>query len=93
MCIRDRRAAVGPDTAMVLLEPIQGEAGVVSPPQGYLAAAREITSEAGALLVLDEIQTGIGRTGAWFAHQLDGVVPDAVTVAKGLAGECRSVPW
>ena len=80
------RAAVGPDTAMVLLEPIQGEAGVVSPPQGYLAAAREITSEAGALLVLDEIQTGIGRTGAWFAHQLDGVVPDAVTVAKGLGG-------
>lgn len=80
------RAAVGPDTAMVLLEPIQGEAGVVTPPQGYLAAAREITREAGALLVLDEIQTGIGRTGAWFAHQLDGVVPDAITVAKGLGG-------
>ena len=73
------RAAVGPDTAMVLLEPIQGEAGVVTPPAGYLAAAREITREAGALLVLDEIQTGIGRTGAWFAHQLEGVVPDAIT--------------
>lgn len=80
------RAAVGPDTAMVLLEPIQGEAGVVTPPAGYLAEAREITREAGALLVLDEIQTGIGRTGAWFAHQLEGVVPDAITVAKGLGG-------
>ena len=80
------RVAVGPDTAMVLLEPIQGEAGVVTPPAGYLAAAREITREAGALLVLDEIQTGIGRTGAWFAHQLEGVVPDAITVAKGLGG-------
>lgn len=80
------RAAVGPDTAMVLLEPIQGEAGVVPTPPGYLAQAREITSAAGALLVLDEIQTGIGRTGAWFAHQLEGVVPDAMTVAKGLGG-------
>lgn len=80
------RAAVGPDTAMVLLEPIQGEAGVVAPPAGYLAAAREITREAGALLVLDEIQTGIGRTGAWFAHQLEGVIPDAITIAKGLGG-------
>lgn len=80
------RAAVGRDTAMVLLEPIQGEAGVVPTPPGYLAAAREITREAGALLVLDEIQTGIGRTGAWFAHQLEGVVPDAMTIAKGLGG-------
>lgn len=80
------RGAVDEGTAMVLLEPIQGEAGVVAPPPGYLAAAREITREAGALLVLDEIQTGIGRTGAWFAHQHEGVVPDAVTVAKGLGG-------
>ncbi|HIZ98997.1 MAG TPA: acetylornithine transaminase [Candidatus Janibacter merdipullorum] len=80
------RAAVGPETAMVLLEPIQGEAGVVPTPPGYLAEAREITREAGALLVLDEIQTGIGRTGAWFAHQLEGVVPDAMTIAKGLGG-------
>ncbi|MCT2294285.1 acetylornithine transaminase [Janibacter hoylei] len=80
------RVAVGPSTAMVLLEPIQGEAGVVTLPAGYLAEAREITREAGALLVLDEIQTGIGRTGAWFAHQLEGVVPDAITVAKGLGG-------
>ncbi|WP_068256926.1 acetylornithine transaminase [Janibacter corallicola] len=80
------RAAVDEGTAMVLLEPIQGEAGIVPTPPGYLAAAREITREAGALLVLDEIQTGIGRTGAWFAHQHEGVVPDAITVAKGLGG-------
>ncbi len=80
------RAAVGPQTAMVLLEPIQGEAGVVPTLPGYLAAAREITREHGALLVLDEIQTGVGRTGAWFAHQLEGVVPDAMTLAKGLGG-------
>lgn len=80
------RAAVGRDTGMVLLEPIQGEAGVVPTPPGYLAEARAITREAGALLVLDEIQTGVGRTGAWFAHHLEGVVPDAMTVAKGLGG-------
>lgn len=83
-------AAVGPATAMVLVEPLQGEGGVVRPgPPGYLAAARRITREAGALLVLDEIQTGVGRTGAWFAHQLEGpdaVVPDAMTLAKGLGG-------
>jgi acetylornithine/N-succinyldiaminopimelate aminotransferase len=79
-------AAVGPDTAMVLLEPIQGEAGVVVPPPGYLAAAREITTRHGALLALDEVQTGIGRTGQWFAHQSEGVEPDLVTLAKGLGG-------
>lgn len=84
------RAAVGPDTGAVVLEPVLGEGGVVPAPPGYLAAAREITSAAGALLVLDEIQTGIGRTGRWFAHQHQhlgsGVVPDVVTVAKGLGG-------
>ncbi len=79
-------AAVGLDTAAVFLEPIMGEAGAVSPPAGYLAAAREITADRGALLVLDEVQTGIGRTGAWFAHQREGVVPDVVTLAKGLGG-------
>jgi acetylornithine/N-succinyldiaminopimelate aminotransferase len=79
-------AAVGEHTAMVILEPIQGENGVVVPPAGYLAAAREITSKRGALLVLDEVQTGIGRTGHWFAHQADGVEPDVVTLAKGLGG-------
>jgi len=80
------RSAVTPATAMVILEPIQGENGVVVPPPGYLAAAREICTAAGALLVLDEVQTGVGRTGHWFAHQADGVEPDIVTLAKGLGG-------
>jgi acetylornithine aminotransferase len=71
---------------MVILEPIQGENGVVVPPPGYLAAAREICTAAGALLVFDEVQTGVGRTGHWFAHQADGVEPDIVTLAKGLGG-------
>ncbi len=81
------RAAVTDRTSAVVLEPIQGEGGVVPPPgTDYLLAAREVTRQAGALLVLDEIQTGIGRTGSWFAYQQAGVVPDAVTVAKGLGG-------
>jgi acetylornithine/N-succinyldiaminopimelate aminotransferase len=80
------QAAVGPDTAAIFLEPIQGEAGVVLAPEGYLAAARRIATAAGALLVLDEVQTGIGRTGAWFAHQREGVEPDVLTLAKGLGG-------
>jgi acetylornithine/N-succinyldiaminopimelate aminotransferase len=79
-------AAVDTDTAAVVLEPILGEAGVIVPPEGYLRAAREITAERGALLVIDEVQTGIGRTGAWFAHQEAGIVPDVVTLAKGLGG-------
>ncbi|MFC5926698.1 acetylornithine transaminase [Micromonospora vulcania] len=79
-------AAVTDATAMVILEPIQGENGVVVPPAGYLAAARRITSRHGALLVLDEVQTGVGRTGHWFAHQAEGVEPDVVTLAKGLGG-------
>jgi acetylornithine/N-succinyldiaminopimelate aminotransferase len=79
-------AAVGDDTAAVFLEPIMGEGGVVVPPAGYLAAAREITTTHGALLVLDEVQTGVGRTGAFFAHQHDGITPDVVTLAKGLGG-------
>ena len=79
-------AAVGADTAAVVLEPIQGEAGVRVPPAGYLRAARQITRRHGALLVLDEVQTGVGRTGEWFAFQHDGVRPDVVTVAKGLGG-------
>ncbi|MGH3567572.1 MAG: acetylornithine transaminase [Pseudonocardia sp.] len=79
-------AAVGRDTAAVFLEPIMGEAGVIVPPEGYLQAARQITAERGALLVLDEVQTGIGRTGAWFAHPTSGVVPDVLTLAKGLGG-------
>jgi acetylornithine/N-succinyldiaminopimelate aminotransferase len=82
-------AAVTDETAAVLLEPIQGEAGVHVAPDGYLAAARETATRHGALLWLDEVQTGIGRTGAWFAHQLPfagGVTPDVVTLAKGLGG-------
>ncbi|KWX65658.1 acetylornithine transaminase [Mycobacterium sp. NAZ190054] len=80
------RAAVDDDTAAVFLEPIMGEGGVVVPPAGYLVAAREITAAHGALLVLDEVQTGVGRTGAFYAHQHDGITPDIVTLAKGLAG-------
>jgi acetylornithine/N-succinyldiaminopimelate aminotransferase len=79
-------AAVDGDTAAVFLEPIMGESGVVVPPAGYLAAARDITARHGALLVLDEVQTGMGRTGAFFAHQHDGITPDVVTLAKGLGG-------
>lgn len=80
------RAAVDDETAAVFLEPIMGEGGVVDPPAGYLVAAREITAQRGALLVLDEVQTGVGRTGAFFAHQHDGITPDIVTLAKGLGG-------
>ncbi len=78
--------AVTEDTAAVFLEPIMGEGGVVVPPPGYLAAAREITAARGALLALDEVQTGIGRTGMFYAHQHDGITPDIVTLAKGLGG-------
>jgi acetylornithine/N-succinyldiaminopimelate aminotransferase len=80
------RAAAGDDVAAVFLEPGLGESGVVPAPEGYLAAAREACDQAGVLLVLDEIQSGIGRTGAWFAHQTAGVRPDVLTLAKGLGG-------
>ncbi|MGW1869436.1 acetylornithine transaminase [Streptomyces mauvecolor] len=81
------RAAVTEETAFVIIEPIQGEIGVVVPPAGYLKAAREITRATGTLLVLDEVQTGIGRTGSWFEYQRhEGVDPDIVTLAKGLGG-------
>ncbi|MGW2522689.1 acetylornithine transaminase [Streptomyces sp. NPDC001617] len=80
-------AAVTEETALVVLEPIQGEIGVVTPPPGYLKAARAITAANGALLVLDEVQTGVGRTGHWFEYQAhEGVLPDVVTLAKGLGG-------
>ncbi|WP_243059982.1 acetylornithine transaminase [Nocardioides sp. SR21] len=79
-------AAVTGETAAILLEPLQGEAGVNVAPEGYLAAARAIADEHGALLWLDEIQSGMGRTGEWFAHLPSGVRPDIVTVAKGLGG-------
>ncbi|GFG75710.1 acetylornithine transaminase [Mycobacterium botniense] len=79
-------AAVTDETAAVFLEPIMGESGVVVPPEGYLVAAREITARHGAMLVLDEVQTAMGRTGAFFAHQHEGITPDVVTLAKGLGG-------
>lgn len=82
----DLEAAVGADTAMVILEPIQGEGGVVPAPPGYLADAEAAARSAGALFAVDEVQTGIGRTGAWFAHSHDGVEPDLVTLAKALGG-------
>ncbi|WP_055587329.1 acetylornithine transaminase [Peterkaempfera griseoplana] len=80
------REAVTEQTALVVIEPIQGENGVIPAPDGYLAAAREITRATGTLLVLDEIQTGVGRTGHWFAHQALGIEPDVITLAKGLGG-------
>jgi acetylornithine aminotransferase len=83
-------AAVDERVAAVVLEPVQGEGGVRPAPPGYLPAARAATSDAGALLVLDEVQCGTGRTGAWFAHQQPqvggGMLPDVVTLAKGLGG-------
>ncbi|WP_327346875.1 acetylornithine transaminase [Streptomyces europaeiscabiei] len=80
-------AAVTEETALVIIEPVQGEKGVVVPPAGYLKAARAITAATGSLLVLDEVQTGVGRTGHWFEYQAhEGVLPDVVTLAKGLGG-------
>lgn len=79
-------AAMDERVAALLVEPIQGEAGVVELPEGYLRAARELTQRHGALLIVDEIQTGAGRTGAWFGFQHAGIVPDAITVAKGIGG-------
>jgi len=78
--------AVLPDTAAVFLEPCLGEGGVVPAPAGYLKAARHACDQAGALLVLDEIQSGIGRTGEWFAYTAEGITPDVLTLAKGLGG-------
>jgi len=79
-------AALGPDVGAVVLEPIQGEAGVIEPHPGYLAGVRELTRRRGALMIVDEVQTGVGRTGDWFAFQAAGIGPDAMTLAKGLGG-------
>nr|WP_281364365.1 acetylornithine transaminase [Microcella alkalica] len=79
-------AAMGDDVSALVLEPIKGEAGVVPLPGGFLTAARELTARHGALLIVDEIQTGAGRTGDWFAFQHEGVVPDAIALAKGIGG-------
>jgi acetylornithine aminotransferase len=78
--------AVTDETAAVVVEPVQGEAGVVFPPEGFLAEARQITAAHGTLLWLDEVQSGMGRVGAWFAHAASGIQADVVTLAKGLAG-------
>jgi acetylornithine/N-succinyldiaminopimelate aminotransferase len=77
---------VSEQTAMVLLEPMLGEGGVLPAPAGYLAAASSSAADVGALFALDEVQTGIGRTGYWFAHQADGLQPDVITLAKALGG-------
>lgn len=79
-------AAIDDTVAAVIFEPIKGEAGVVDLPEGFIVRARELTQEHGALLIIDEIQTGIGRTGAWFEYQKHGIIPDAVAMAKGLGG-------
>jgi acetylornithine/succinyldiaminopimelate/putrescine aminotransferase len=85
------RDAVDERTAAVILEPIQGEGGIVVPPDGYLTAAREACDSVGAKLIFDEIQTGMGRTGRWFASQHEGVVPDVMTVAKSLGGSLAAI--
>jgi acetylornithine aminotransferase len=77
---------VSKKTAMVLVEPIMGEAGVIVPPHGYLQALRELCDETGALLVFDCVQTGMGRTGDWFGYEYSGIKPDVITLAKGLGG-------
>ena len=77
---------VNKKTAMVIVEPIMGEAGVIVPPHGYLQALRELCDETGALLVFDCVQTGMGRTGDWFGYEYSGIKPDVITLAKGLGG-------
>ncbi|MFJ2533325.1 acetylornithine transaminase [Microbacterium maritypicum] len=79
-------AAMDDRVAALIVEPIQGEAGVVELPEGYLAAARSLSLAHGALLIVDEIQTGAGRTGAWFGFSHEGITPDAITLAKGIGG-------
>lgn len=79
-------AAMGDDVAAVIVEPAQGENGVVMPPASYLQTIRELTSQFNALMIVDEVQSGVGRTGAWFASTSAGITPDVMTLAKGLAG-------
>ncbi|MEO7018277.1 MAG: acetylornithine transaminase [Leifsonia sp.] len=79
-------AAIDDTVAALFVEPIKGEAGVLDLPEGYLRRARELTEQHGVLLIIDEIQTGIGRTGRWFAYQHADILPDAITAAKGMAG-------
>ena len=84
--VKQLARAVNKKTAMVILEPIMGEAGVIVPDDNYLKSAREICDKHGALLVLDAVQTGMGRTGTWFGYEDSGITPDVITIAKGLGG-------
>ncbi|HEY3292354.1 MAG TPA: acetylornithine transaminase [Candidatus Nanopelagicaceae bacterium] len=84
--IEAMRRKVNRKTAMVIVEPILGEAGVVMPPHGYLKGIREICDSTGALMVVDCVQTGMGRTGNWFGYEHEGILPDVITLAKGLGG-------
>jgi acetylornithine/LysW-gamma-L-lysine aminotransferase len=84
--LEELEAAVGPDTAAVMLEPVQGEGGIILPPEGYLKGVRELCDRRGLLLIVDEVQSGLGRTGKMWAIENWGVVPDVMTSAKGLAG-------
>jgi len=84
--IEAMRKAVTKKTAMVIIEPIMGEAGVVVPPQDYLQELRQICDKNGSLLVIDAVQTGMGRTGDWFGYEYSGITPDVITLAKGLGG-------
>jgi len=79
-------AAIDDSVSALIVEPIKGEAGVIDLPEGFLQRARELTERHGVLLIIDEIQTGIGRTGRWFGFQHAGITPDAITIAKGMAG-------
>jgi acetylornithine/N-succinyldiaminopimelate aminotransferase len=82
--IKKAKKAINSRTAMVIVEPIMGEAGVIVPPLNYLKELREACTKNGALLVIDAVQTGIGRTGQWFGYEYSGIKPDVITVAKGL---------
>ena len=84
--IEAMRKAVTKKTAMVIIEPIMGEAGVIVPPAGYLRQLRELCDAKGSLLVIDAVQTGMGRTGDWFGYEYSGITPDVITLAKGLGG-------
>lgn len=84
--VRSLKRGITKRTAMVIVEPIQGEAGVIVPPPGFLKQIRERCDETGTLLAVDEVQTGMGRTGQWFAYQREGIKPDIITLAKGLGG-------
>ena len=84
--IKAMRRAISTKTAMVILEPIMGEAGVIVPPADYLAQVRDLCTQKGALLVIDAVQTGMGRTGDWFGYEYSGITPDVITLAKGLGG-------